>query len=335
MRAITLVLCATFALRALQAEEKPLEIYFIDVEGGQATLFVPPHGQSFLIDTGWGYNAYRDANRIAAVAKKAKIKKIDYVLITHYHSDHVGGVPQMITKIPVGAFIDHGPNREDSKTTATLYRDYQDATSGVKHITAKPGDRLPIKDLDVTVVAADGNVLTAPLADAGQPNSACSGIAKKETDPSENARSVGVIIRYGTFRVADLGDLTWNKELELMCPANKLGKVDLFVVSHHGLDQSNSPALVRALAPRVAIMDNGAKKGASPAAWETVKTSPGLIDLWQLHYADEAGGDHNSADPFIANTTEADTGLYLQVMAKQDGTFAVYNARNKVTKQYR
>ncbi len=135
--------------------------------------------------------------------------------------------------------------------------------------------------------------------------------------------------------MADLGDLTWNKELELMCPANKLGKVDLFVVSHHGLDQSNSPALVRALAPRVAIMDNGAKKGASPAAWETVKTSPGLIDLWQLHYADEAGGDHNSADPFIANTTEADTGLYLQVMAKQDGTFAVYNARNKVTKQYR
>ncbi len=185
MRAITLVLCATFALRALQAEEKPLEIYFIDVEGGQATLFVPPHGQSFLIDTGWGYNAYRDANRIAAVAKKAKIKKIDYVLITHYHSDHVGGVPQLITKIPVGAFIDHGPNREDSKTTATLYRDYQDATSGVKHITAKPGDRLPIKDLDVTVVAADGNVLTAPLADAGQPNSACSGIAKKDRPERE------------------------------------------------------------------------------------------------------------------------------------------------------
>lgn len=334
MRAIILAVYAAFLTAALHAEEKPLQIFVIDVEGGQATLFVPPHGQSLLIDTGWGYNAFRDANRIAAAAKLAKIKKIDYMLITHYHSDHVGGVPQLVQKIPVGAFIDHGPNREESKTSSTLYKEYEDATAGSPHIVAKPGDHLPVKGLDITVVSADGKVLDAPLAGGGQPNPACASVKKKDPDPSENARSLGVFIRFGDFRVADLGDLTCNKELELVCPANKLGKADLFVVSHHGLDQSNSPALVHALAPRVAIMDNGAKKGGSPAAWDVVKSSPGLIDLWQLHFANEGGSAHNATDPFIANTTEADTGFYLKVTAKKDGSFEVYNARNKVTRQY-
>lgn len=334
MRALVLAFCAALLTGTLYAGEKGLQIFLVDVEGGQATLFVPPHGQSLLIDTGWGYNAYRDANRIAAAAKLAKIKKIDYVLITHYHSDHVGGVPQLVGKMPVGAFIDHGPNREESKTSSTLYKEYQDATAGSEHITAKPGDRLPVKGLEITVVSADGKTLDVPLEGAGQSNPACAGVAKKDPHPSENARSLGVVIRFGDFRVADLGDLTWNKELALMCPANKLGKADLFVVSHHGLDQSNSPALVHALAPRAAIMDNAAKKGGSPAAWDVVKSSPGLIDLWQLHFANEGGSEHNATDPFIANTTEEDTGFYLKVTARKDGSFEVYNARNKVTRQY-
>jgi competence protein ComEC len=326
--------CAMWFTTPLRADDKTLEIFFIDVEGGQATLFVPPHGQSLLIDTGWGYNAFRDANRIAAAAKLAKIKKIDFVLITHYHTDHVGGVPQLVQKIPVGTFIDHGENRESSKTAATLSREYQAAIGGSQHIVAKPGDHLSIKGLDVTVVSADGNALANPLPGAGESNAACKNVAQKETDPSENARSLGTVIRFGQFRVVDLGDLTWNKELDLMCPVNKLGKADLFVVSHHGLDQSNSPALVHALAPRVAIMDNGAKKGGVPSAWDIVKSSPGLIDLWQLHFADAGGSEHNAADPFIANTSEADTGFYLKVTAKQDGSFNIYNARNKFSKQY-
>ena len=316
------------------ASDRSMQIFFIDVEGGQATLFVPAHGQSLLIDTGWGYNAYRDANRIAAAVKTAGIKKIDYVLITHYHSDHVGGVPQLVTKVPVGTFIDHGPNRETSKTSSTLYSEYQAAIGGSEHIVAKPGDHLPIRGLDVTVVSGDGNTIDASLRGAGQTNAACAGVQQKEADPSENARSLGTVILFGQFRVVDLGDLTWNKELQLVCPVNKIGKADLLVVSHHGIDQSNSPALVHALAPRVAIVDNGAKKGGAAPALDIVKSSPGLEGMWQLHFADAAGSEHNTSDPFIANVNEADTGFYLKVEAKEDGSFDVYNPRNKLTKQY-
>jgi competence protein ComEC len=319
---------------ALQASDRTLQIYFVDVEGGQSTLFVPSHGQSLLIDTGWGYNAFRDANRIVAVMKKAKINKIDYVLITHYHSDHVGGVPQLVQKVKVDTFIDHGPNHETSKTSSTLYAEYQKAIAGSQHIVAKPGDHLPIKGLDVMVVSADGNVIESPLPGAGQPNSACAGVKQEEADPSENARSLGTVMQFGRFRVVDLGDLTWNKELALMCPVNKLGKADLFVVSHHGIDISNSPALVHGLAPRVAIMDNGSKKGGAAGALDVIKSSPGLEGLWQLHFADAAGSEHNTSDPYIANVNEADSGFYLKVEAKEDGSFEVYNPRNKVTKPY-
>jgi competence protein ComEC len=317
-----------------EAAAKSLEIFFIDVEGGQATLFVTPAGQSLLIDTGWAGNAYRDANRILAAAKHAKIKKIDYVLITHFHADHVGGVPQLAAKIPIGTFIDHGPNGESSRESNRLYADYQKAIAGANHLIPKPGDHLPIKGLDAVVVSADGNIIGQPLPGAGQPNSSCAGVEPKATDPSENARSLGVVMTLGKLRLVDLGDLTWDKELELVCPKNKIGKADIFVVSHHGLDQSNSPALVHGIQPRVAIMDNSSSKGGSPSAWDVIKSSPGLEDLWQLHFADAGGKEHNATDPFIANVTEADTGYFLRVAANPDGSFEIYNPRNKFSKQY-
>lgn len=334
MRALVIAFFALLPFSAVQASQKPLEIFFIDVEGGQSTLFVTPAGDSLLIDTGWGYHAYRDANRIAAVAKQAKLKKIDYVLITHYHADHVGGVPQLVTKIPVNTFIDHGPDREDDNEAKHLYSEYQAAIGGSQHILAAPGEKIPVKGMDVEVVSADGNLITQPLAGAGQPNPACSGVPQKATDPTENARSVGTVITFGALRIVDLGDLTWDKELELMCPDNKLGHADILVVSHHGIDLSNSPALVHGLAPRVAIFDNGAKKGAAPSAWDIVRSSPGLQDIWQLHFADAGGAEHNAQDPFLANVTEADTGYYLKVSANSDGSFTVFNSRNKFEKQY-
>jgi len=319
----------------VQAAEKPLEIYFIDVEGGQSTLFVTPAGQSLLIDTGWGYNGFRDANRIAMVATKlAHIKKIDYVLITHYHTDHVGGVPQLAKKMTVGAYVDHGPNRETSKDAATLFDEYQAAIAGATRILAKPGETLPIKGMKVTFVSADGNLIDEPLPGAGKPNQFCEGVEQKATDPSENARSVGSVIQFGSLRIVDLGDLTWAKELQLMCPNNKLGHADIFIVSHHGLDQSNSPALVHALAPRVAIIDNGNKKGASPSAWDIIKSSPGLQDIWQLHFADANGTEHNATDPYIANVEDTDTGYYLKLTAHEDGSFQIFNPRNKYSKEY-
>lgn len=335
MRAAIFAFCAFFAGSLGQAAQKPLEIFFVDVEGGQATLFVTPEHQSLLIDTGWGYNGYRDANRIAAAAKLAHLKKIDYVLITHYHADHAGGVPQLVKKVPVGTFIDHGPNRENTNSVNHVYSEYEAAIAGANHLLARPGEKLPIKGVDAVVVSADGNEIGQPLAGAGQPNRFCAGVVQKATDPTENARSVGTVITFGSLRIVDLGDLTWDKELELMCPDNKIGRADLLVVSHHGLDASNSPALVHALQPRVAIFDNSATKGASPAAWDIVKSSPGLQDIWQLHFADAGGREHNTTDPFIANVTEGDTGYYLKVTANEDGSFTVYNPRNKFEKQYK
>jgi len=334
MRSASIACFTLLWLSAAHAREKPLRIYFVDVEGGQATLFVTPSGGSLLIDTGWAGNAYRDADRIVAAAKLAKIKRIDFVLITHYHNDHVGGVPQLVTKMPVGTFIDHGPNREQSKQSTRAYADYQKATAGAKHLTPRPGDRLPIKGADVIVASADGNLIQEPLPGAGQPNPYCSGVQQKGPDSTENARSLGLAITFGKLRIVDLGDLTWNKELELMCPENKLGRADIFVVSHHGSELSNSPALVHGLQPRVAIIDNGSHKGGDAAAWDVVKSSPGLADLWQLHFADGGGQEHNTTDPFIANVTEADTSCYLRVTANADGSFEVYNPRNKFSKQY-
>lgn len=334
MRALHALSFLLFASCYAMAASKPLEIYVIDVEGGQSTLFVTPQGQSLLIDTGWPGNAFRDADRIVAACKRAKVKKIDYLLITHFHIDHVGGVPQLVAKMPVGTFIDHGPTRETSNSSVVPYNDYMKAIGTSNHMVVKPGDHLPIKGLDAVVVSADGNVINQPLPGAGQPNPFCEGVPKKELDKSENARSIGLVMTFGEMKIVDLGDLTWNKELDLMCPNNKLGKTNLLIVSHHGMDLSNSPALVHGLAPSVAIFDNGSHKGASAPAWDTVKSSPGLADIWQLHFADAGGKEHNTADPFIANVTEADTGFYLKVEADQSGAFKVYNARNKFTKEY-
>ena len=334
MRRILVAFGTFFLAGLLFAVPKPLQIFLIDVEGGQSTLFVTPGGQSLLIDTGWPGNAFRDANRIVAACKMAKVKKIDYLLITHFHMDHVGGVPQLAQKMQVGTFIDHGPNRETSKSAQVPYDDYLKAVGSSNHITVKPGDHLPIKGLETTVVSADGNLLSEALPGAGQPNQNCTGVPQRAKDPTENARSVGLVMKFGSMKIVDLGDLTWNKELELMCPNNKLGTTDLLIVSHHGMDMSNSPALVHGLQPKVAIFDNGSKKGASAPAFDTVKSSPGVMDIWQLHFADAGGKEHNTTDPFIANVTEGDTGNYLKVTANQDGTFEVFNPRNKYSKKY-
>jgi competence protein ComEC len=325
-----LLLCAAQALAAAK-----LEIYFIDVEGGQATLVVSPSKQSLLVDTGWpGLNS-RDADRIKAAAKHAGVKQIDYLVITHYHSDHVGGVPQLVAAMPVKTFVDHGATVEHGGEPDRLYHAYLKARAAGSHLEVKPGDKIPLKGLDVTVLTAAGASISGPLAGAGQPNPACAAVKPKEADPSENAQSVGMLIQYGSFRMIDMGDLTWNKENELVCPNNKIGTVDLYLTTHHGLEESNSPAIVRALHPRVAIMNNGARKGGSPEAWDAVHSSPGLEDLWQLHYAVEGGKDHNVPEAMIANVDEKnDAGNWLRVSADSNGSITVYNSRNKYEKTY-
>jgi competence protein ComEC len=318
-------------------QSNPLEIYFVDVEGGQATLFVTPGKRSLLIDTGWPGFGVRDADRIVDAAKRAGLSKIDFVLITHYHRDHVGGVPQLVAKIPVGAFIDHGPNRETSAAdTEAGWQAYQQiiAEKKIKRIIVKAGDTLPIDGLHAEVVSADGAMIQKPLTGAGARNPVCATAEKKPADQTENARSIGVVITYGKTRIIDLGDLTWDKEMELVCPVNKLGHMDVFIVSHHGLFQSNSPALVAAISPRVAIMDNAEMKGGSPSTWDIIKSSPKLEDLWQLHFSLEGGAAHNSAEVLIANPTGPDAGDYFKVAVWEDGRLEVFNSRTQATKHY-
>jgi competence protein ComEC len=317
--------------------QQPLQIYFVDVEGGQATLFVTPAGQSLLIDTGWAGFDGRDADRIVAAAKDAGLKKIDFVLLTHYHPDHAGGVPQLSARISIGAFIDHGENREPSDAeTQRVWQDYLKTVDRqeLKRTIAKPGDSLPLKGIETKVISADGAVIAEPLPGAGATNAACKTTPQPPADASENPRSLGTLFTFGGLRILDLGDLTADKEMSLMCPVNKLGAVDIFVVSHHGATSSNSPLFLNGIAPRVAVMDNGARKGGAPSSWEAIEKSPRLEDLWQLHYSKHGGPAHNVAEPFIANLAGPDAGNYLKLTAWADGDFEVFNSRTKTTKRY-
>ena len=320
-----------------------LQVYFVDVEGGQSTLFVMPDGESLLVDTGSPGTTARDAMRIAALCKLAGVTKIDNLVVTHYHSDHVGGLPQLVTQVPVGRFLDHGVNRESEAvqggaSTVAGWNAYQKVlTDGhAEHQVVKPGDVLPVKAMRVEVVSADGEVIAKPLAAGGEPNAACATSPVKDAEGTENDRSVGMVITFGKTRILDLGDLTWAKERPLMCPVDKLGKVDVYIVSHHGLDRSGSPALVDAITPRVAIMDNGPRKGGAPTTYETIEGSQRLKDLWQLHTAEGNDAAHNVAESHIANLAgvNPDAANYLKLTARMDGSFAVTNSRTGETVEY-
>ncbi len=327
MRRVLLGLLLLFAPVLSRAAET-LDIHFIDVEGGQATLIVTPSGRSLLVDTGWPGNNGRDADRIVEAARRAGVRRIDYLLVTHYHGDHVGGVEQLAARIPIGHFLDHGANTDPRKE---LFEPYARLREKAPHTVLGPGDPIPLEGLDIRVLASGGDTVSA---EGGRPNPLCRDASQKEDDRTENGRSVGFLLIFGKFRFLDLGDLTWNRELALACPSNAIGTVDVYLVTHHGSASSGPAALVHAVRPRVAILNNGARKGGSPEAWQIVRKSPRLEDFWQLHSATQAGPENNAPEQFIANLREECQGRWIKLSARRDGSFEVTNSRNGLAKAY-
>jgi competence protein ComEC len=309
-----------------------LDIYFIDVEGGQSTLIVIPAGESLLVDTGYAGNNGRDPKRVVAAARAAGLKQIDYLLLTHFRGDHAGGVPELSRLLPIRTFIDHDTIIPNDESTAPVFKAYAPIRAAGQHIVPKPGDRLPLKGVDVQIVSSDTKTIAEAVDGGGQRNPDCPSTAPAPAEAVENPRSTGIRLRSGRFTFIDLGDLSGQPLYSLFCPTSLLGKTDVYLVPHHGGADVVYPATF-AVKPRVAIMNNGEKKGGSRDAFANLRKVAGLEDVWQLHKS-VAEGAQNYSDDHVANLDET-TGHWLKVSASDDGSFSVTNGRTGATRTYR
>jgi beta-lactamase superfamily II metal-dependent hydrolase len=296
-----------------------LDIHFVDTEGGAATLIVTPAGESVLIDC--GNPGSRDAERIHKTAEAIGLKAIDHLIITHWHTDHYGGVDRLSKLLPIHHYYDHGiPDKleEDPKNFPILIAAYKKATRGKSH-TLKPGDGIELKQKDgapavrLSCLCGSGEVM-ADKAGASE-NPAAKDHKAMEEDKTDNARSLGFILSFGNFRFLDLGDLTWNIEYKLVSPSDKIGLVDVYQTTHHGLDISNNPVVINTIRPRVAIFNNGARKGGMPAVTSALRRSPEIQAIYQVHRNLTVGAQENTDPEFIANPDEEckGEGIHLSV----------------------
>jgi competence protein ComEC len=342
MKTAFLILTVALALAQQTSRAGALHIYVIDVEGGGATLVVSPGGQSMLIDAGSpGAAAERDSTRIADAMHAAGLSKIDYLFTTHYDGDHVGGAPAANGVAHFDRFFDHGemdPKWEQNRGIEERYQAYL-AIAGTKRTIVKAGDTIPFAGARVDVVAAQGAVIGQPINHGGSANPYCADAEPKEPNKTENSQSTGVLVTFNRFSFLDVGDLTWDKEMALACPVNKLGRVSLLLATHHGFfnDQSGAPALLWAIQPQVVIANNGPRKGMASSAFDRIQKVRDLEGLWQSHLALASDKAHNAPDDMIANLDPSDTckGHWIRVDVPPDGQFAVTNGRNAFTRSYR
>ncbi len=354
---LTATLGCLLLIGTSHAADAALTMLSIDMEGGGGTLFVTPEGRSLLIDTGSppgsgvrdGLDgAHSGVDRIVAAAHSLHLESIDYLIITHYHADHIGGVFELLARMPISTFIDHGPNRDapipdqpaDSignrmvRDSIRNYAEYLRVISGHPHVVARPGDVLRFGSLTDTIVASDGAAIAKPLRGAGGHGAKCDTPPMADNGGLENEKSVGSILGFGKVRIAALGDLTWNREHDLFCPIDKVGHVQVLLVTNHGMAQSSNPASIAALRPDIVIMGNSATKGAMPATVDTINAAPGLQGFWKLH-ASTAHPDLNGDPDYIANPDPApDRGQSIRLEITRGGRITVTNSRNAFTRTY-
>ena len=363
-RFVCLVAIVVGAVLASAQAPNRLDVYVIDVEGGNSTLFVSPAGESLLIDTGGSggaAGARRDVGRILEVATQAGVTEIDHLITTHWHGDHYGGLAELASRIPIRHFIDHGPNvQQNDRTDRFLETTYPELYAEATHTVVKPGDRIPVAGLDVQVVTSAGEVIGMPLAGAGSSNPLCGNPRPVDAFP-EDAYSVGAYVGFGSFRTLHLGDLTADKEYALVCPRNLVGTIDVLLGLHHGQDTSSTEPFIHAIQPRTAIMNNGTRKGGYPIVMKTLYSSPGFEDLWQAHFSLLSGQEYATPGLFIANGVDDQPSAMpiapmaapargsnapappahggraysIKVSAQENGTFTVTNERNGFSKVYR
>jgi len=325
------------------AQQRTLDIYWIDVEGGAATLVVSPSGESLLYDAGWEVDG-RDGRRIAAAAKQAGLKQIDYFVLSHFHADHAGGLQELSKLVPIGRCFDRGDFIEPANQK---WRDIYLNACASKRTILKAGDTIPLKGVRIDVVASNGDLIAKPLAGGG-PNPLCASAENKPAEGPENQFMVGALLTYGKFRFLDLADLDWEKEMELACPINRIGQVTIWQAGRHGaLDGAGAPGLLHAIKPQVVVVDNGPRKGLgggstnspkpSTRHYERIAAIPGIEGIWQGHLSllekDKAS---NTSEDMIANFEESAEckGHWIRASVKPEGTFTITNGRNNFSKTY-
>jgi len=304
-------------LAAAPQEPKGLEIVYVDVEGGAATLIRTPSGETILVDAGWPED--RDAERIRrALVETLAAKQIDHYITSHWHLDHWGAIGRVAALVPVNRYYGHVFPDTPQEDIVPEMKDQWMRVSEGRRVWVKAGDHLPLQGgVDVTFLSSNGDVIGEPAGTAQV--LACARHPAAELDPGENARSVGFRLTFGGFRFLDLGDLTWNVEHRLVCPRNLIGPIDVYQVTHHGWDPSNHPALVSAIAPTAAVINNGAKKGGTPKVFRTLRATASIRDIWQLHRNVETTAADNASPELTANDEESCKGEIVRLSVAPDG----------------